>query len=254
MSALEPPRESMLLCRVQTKMARGLIAVLTFLASLANSADAQDTDRWDGLLRAHVSGGRVDYKALSKPSARKALREVMASFADMPESAPLADWINAYNAAVVSGVVEHYPVQSVMDVDGFFKKQKFVIAGKSRTLDDVEHRVIRPRFKDARVHVALNCAALSCPPLHGRAFRTKALNATLNALVSKWLGSSDHVRREGKTLRVSEIFFWFEEDFKREAGSVPKWIVKHAAAKKSDVEATSRLAKIPYDWRLNDKR
>lgn len=172
----------------------------------------------------------------------------------MPETAGLADWINAYNAAVVYGIVRHAPVDSVMSIEGFFKKATYKIAGEDRTLDEVEHRVIRHRFKDARIHVALNCGARSCPPLYGRAFRAKDIDATLGTLVESWLADPRHVRVDGQVLYVSEIFFWFREDFEREAASIASWIDVHRTRGKGEVAKTNKVKKLNYDWRLNAKR
>lgn len=239
--------------RVERPVAKAILLIFTVLVAFDARAAAQDTAAWGELLAAHVSEGRVDYKALSEPKSRQKLETVFASFAKMPESAGLASWINAYNVSVVYGVVQNYPLKSVMDVKGFFKEKTFQIAGKTRTLDEIEHKVIRPRFKDARVHAALNCGAISCPPLHPKPFRSKTLDATLEALTKRWLMSERHVKRVGDTLKASELFFWFKQDFEREAKSVEAWIVQHAPDVKSKVEGANKLERISYDWRLNEK-
>lgn len=230
-----------------------MIIIVGLLLSVS-TAVAQDTDAWDALLREHVKQGRVDYQGLRAPKARKALKHVVNSFSDMPENASLADWINAYNALVIHGVVEHMPVKSVKAIDGFFKEKKTRVAGKPRSLDEIENEIIRPRFQDARVHAALNCAAASCPALYNRAYRDRDLDALLTERARQWVSHQAHVVVEGEVLRVSEIFFWFRKDFEREAGSIKNWIAQRVDRGAEAVRRTTRLERLAYDWRLNAAR
>lgn len=224
------------------------------LALVPSAARALDADPWDAVLRAHARGGGVDYGALkSDAEAMRRLEAFVAAVADMPASAPLADWLNAYNALVVKAVVDAYPIDSVKDVPGFFDRRRHRVAGASRTLDDVENRVIRPRFRDARVHFALNCAARSCPALRPRAFRAGNVDRALDDLARRAVARPRHVRRaDDGGFAVSEIFFWFRRDFVRDAGSVTAWIARHGVDDIGRVDDDD-LARIPYDWRLNDR-
>ena len=230
-----------------------LLTLALALALLApGSAKALDSDPWDEVLQAHARRGGVDYAALKADAAAMAkLDRFLASVATMPESSGLADWLNAYNAIVVKSVVEAYPLRSVRDVDGFFDGRRHRVAGTQRTLDDIENRIIRPRFRDARVHFALNCAAKSCPALHGRAFRQGALDRTLDRLVARSLASRRHVRVADRELQVSEIFHWFHEDFERDGGSIRGWL-ERKGVDLSGVPASAQIGRIRYDWRLND--
>ena len=230
---------------------RTALFALAFLTASAPvlGAQALDPAPWDRVLAAHVSGGRVDYAALaSDDGARADLDRFLEEVASMPEDAPLADWLNAYNATVVKSIVEHWPLESVRDVEGFFDRARHRIAGRSRTLDDVENRIIRPRFRDARVHMALNCGARSCPPLAGRAFRQDTLDSTLDRLARSVVASSHHVRRERGALLVSEIFVWFHEDFERDAGLVLAWLRRYG---RQDAPDGTSYRPLPYDWHVN---
>lgn len=232
---------------------RGSPAATTTTDEPASPAAALDPTPLDKVLRAHVRGGRVDYAALKADKrAQKLLDAFLAAAATMPEGAPLSAWLNVYNAIVIKLVLERYPIASVMDVPDFFKALKVRVAGKPRSLDAIEHQVIRPRFKDARVHFALNCGAVSCPELHGRAFVEATLDANLDALARKAVNDSTHVAlRDGKLL-LSAIFFWFEEDFVREAGSVVAWIKRFGGQRYAQLPADTPRVKRDYDWSLSD--
>ncbi len=234
-----------------TRLALLLCAAL-MAALLPSSASALDADPWDEVLRAHARRGGMDYAALKADDASMAkLDAFLSDVARMPESAGLADWLNAYNAIVVKSVLDAYPLRSVRSVDGFFDEKRHRVAGAMRTLDDIENRIIRPRFHDARVHFALNCAAKSCPALHGRAFRQASLDRTLDGLVRRALRSRRHVRVGDGELKVSEIFHWFEEDFVRDGGSIRGWLTSKGVDL-SSVPASAEVGRIRYDWRLND--
>lgn len=234
---------------------RAVAAALTIAASLPLGAQALDVEPWDRVLQAHARQGGLDYGGLrGDPEAMARLERFRVAVAEMPESEPLSSWLNAYNALVVSAIVERYPLASVRDVPGFFDRARHRVAGRMRTLDDLEHRVIRARFPDARVHAALNCGARSCPPLHGRAFREASLDRTLDRLAQRWVASDRHVRVRGGRLEVSQLFEWFAADFRRDAGSVRGWIGHHdATGRLRGVPEDAAMVYVPYDWRLNDR-
>jgi len=234
-------------------IARLLTGAALALALLSpGQASALDASPWDEVLQAHASRGGMDYAALKADAEAMAkLDRFLASVATMPESSNLADWLNAYNAVVVKSVLEAYPLRSVRSVDGFFDSERHRVAGAQRTLDDIENRIVRPRFHDARVHFALNCAAKSCPALHGRAFRQGNLDRTLDRLVQRAVRNRRHVRVADGELKVSEIFHWFEEDFSRDGGSIRAWIASKGVDL-SGVPASAEVGRITYDWRLND--
>jgi hypothetical protein len=221
----------------------------------ATANAALDPAALDAVLRKHVRGGRVDYRALKADAdARAQLEAFLDAAAKMPESAPLASWLNVYNALVIQLVLERYPIGSVMDVPGFFKELKRTVAGKARTLDEIEHAIIRKRFPDARVHMALNCGAVACPPLQARAFRGADLDQNLDALVRAAMADELHVKREGAKLRVSALFFWFAEDFERDAGSVLAWIKRYGPPTLAGLPDDTELVQREYDWKLADAK
>ncbi len=211
------------------------------------------TDGLDQVLARHAKRDGFDYAALQSDAVAKRKLSAYLKWAEaMPESAPLADFINAYNALVISSVLAKLPLASVMDDKGFFGANKHQVAGKARTLDELENQIIRPRFHDARVHFALNCGARSCPTLHGRALRTQTLDQTLDTLTRAALKDPRHLSMSDKGLTVSAILFWFEADFVRAAGSIREFLRKYAEpAVAARITDDLTIVQGAYDWSLN---
>lgn len=191
-------------------------------------------DLLDSVLTRRVDeAGGVDYAGLALQ--RDGLdRYVTALASCSPRNCPdrfptrgdrLAYWINAYNAFVLRGVLDALPIVSVADVegglDGFFRQQRFVAGGDSLSLDDIENRIIRPTFRDPRIHFAVNCGAASCPALDRRAYRAADLEAHLERQAHRFAADPVHVGWEEGHLRLSRIMDWYGEDF-------VKWFPAHA--------------------------
>ena len=157
-----------------------LFFLLTLLTCVSSEMNAQTIsgffDEADALFSKYVSGGKVDYEALKQdPSKLNSVLEI-ASQLSVPESdakAYQAFWINAYNLAVIKGIVDNYPLRSPLDKKGFFDKTTYELGGTSTTLNDIENKKIREKFGDARVHFVLVCGALY-------RFQSRKLNGTTN--------------------------------------------------------------------------
>jgi hypothetical protein len=217
-----------------------------------------DTAPWQELLSEHVDAkGQVDYAAWhADKEDRKKLDAFLAKVAkanagEHPKKAQLAFYINAYNATVIDSVLEKWPVKSVMKEDGFFKKEKHPIAGIERTLDALEHKLIRPTFKEPRIHFVLVCAAKSCPRLRSEALTAKNLEATLDAAAKEFIPAATTVEKNSVT--TSQLFNWFAEDFKNEAGSVEAYLAKYTDKKTKKVleSGDAKLKFSEYDWAIN---
>jgi len=230
------------------------LGIVVALGTFALPARALDVAPWDRVLRAHARRGGVDYGALAADTAARAeLDAFLASVATMADSEPLYAWLNAYNALVVKSVIARYPLRTVGEVPGFFDRAQHRVAGRMRTLDQIENEVVRPRFRDARVHAALNCAARSCPALASRAFTAGNVDASLTRLARAMVGNELHVRVRNGVLELSPIFTWFAADFVRDAGSVIAWLHRYdAAGRLAAVTPTTPTRERVYDWRLND--
>lgn len=191
----------------------------------------------------------------------------------------LAYWINAYNATVIKGVVEHYPISSVADVQeplllfffpeksGFFLFQRFTYGSAETSLYNLENGVIRKRFVDPRFHFGLNCASSSCPQLPKEPFLPHILDAQLDRETKKFINDKRNVRydKSSNTLYLSSIFKWYEQDFlkwlRQEKGFNNPSLIDYILIFADDIlrevitnTATLQIAFLHYDWSLNDQR
>jgi len=232
---------------------------------------------WTEVLAARVRGDGVEYQKLKADRAK--LDEYLASletvmpeeFAAWKREQRFAFWINAYNAYTIRRVVDAYPIASVQDLADADKKsfwdQEFIPLGRlfpeagdrKLTLNDLENKILRPAFKDARVHVALNCASRGCPPLQDQAFVADKLERQLDQRVAKWLSNPAGIRyeRDEKRLRVSKIFEWYRDDFVRDGDSVKSWIGSRAPeAERTWIAAAEdlKIEYLDYSWKLNEAK
>lgn len=213
------------------------------------------------------SGSRVKYAELKSdpqafPRYLKELETVSAAqFDAFTSDQKLAFWINAYNAFTVELILRHYPVNSIKDIGGFFsspwKKKFFTLLGKVRTLDEIEHEIIRKKFDEPRIHFALVCAAKGCPALRDEPFVAARLDAQLTDAARKFLSdpSKNRYEPDKKTLFLSSIFKWYGKDFKSKHGSFLAYIAPFVTQDASlRIEIASEKVKVEYldyDWSLN---
>jgi len=263
---------------------RSLILTCTLLATPhAHAFDHQHTG-WNALLSKHVAwlaGGhasQTSYAGFARD--RTALGQYLAQLSAVSEaefkrwnkSERLAFLIDAYNAFTVELVLTRYPdLRSIRDLGTPFgspwKKRFFVLLGARRSLDDVEHGMIRAKgvYDDPRIHMAVNCASIGCPALRPEAYVAQRLDVQLDDQVQRFL--SDRTRNRfdsaSRTLEVSRIFDWYAKDFEqrqRAIDSVPAFLASHAAQLADRAqdqrlirERKARLRFLEYDWALNDR-
>ncbi|MBI2189860.1 MAG: DUF547 domain-containing protein [Acidobacteria bacterium] len=252
-----------------------LVLVCALAASRAEPQDLFRHEAWDRVLQQHVTpAGLVDYRAL-KQQPGDLERYVATLEAHSPDNAPamfptdahrLAYWINAYNALIVKRVVDHYPIASIRDLGSLFSSvfgKTQIVGGKSLSYDDIEHGIIRPRFREPRIHFVLNCASRSCAPLRRHALTAETLDQTLQQAAVEFLNDPRHVRIHPDTGRIelSKYFDWFESDFAagpRGSGgraSVLDFIRPYLAPDRQQILAARRDWRVDflaYDWGLND--
>lgn len=221
-----------------------------------------DHSLYAALLKANVSGGVVDYKGFKDNEARldeylAMLERVDVNGLDHHEQ--FAFYINAYNAWTIKLILGGYPgLASIKDLGSLiqspWKKKICRINGKVLSLDHIEHQILRPVFKDPRVHFAINCASKSCPALSSEPYTGRELSDQLDASARAFINDSRHNRVEGGVLYVSSIFDWFSEDFK---GDVLGFVLHYASAQmKTAIQAKEkeiRIKYLDYDWSLNGK-
>jgi hypothetical protein len=184
----------------------------------------------------------------------------------MPRAEAFAFWANLYNALTLKVVLDRYPVRSIRDIrstgvpfdprqfNGPWRTRLVSVEGRAMSLDDIEHGVMRPTFRDPRVHYAVNCASIGCPNLRARTFTAAGLEAELDdaarAFVNHPRGVS--VLPDGR-LRVSSIYHWFREDFGGDDAGVIAHLRRYGGpALAARLAAATAIAGHDYDWTLND--
>jgi len=235
-----------------------VIGLMFLLPAPARSVE--DHQNFGELLVKYNQNGHVDYAGFKREEVRlDAYLEDLAKINpdSLARDERFAFYVNAYNAWTIKLILSGYPgVESIKDLGSFFKspwKKKFVrIGGRIITLDTIEHDILRPQFKDPRVHVAVNCASKSCPSLWGEPFVGSRIDAQLNAATRAFINNPQFNRLENNTLYVSRIFKWFSEDFNDDIiGFVEQYasgeLKNTLTARRSSLE----VEYLDYDWSLN---
>ncbi len=227
-----------------------------------------DHTEWDRLLSSRVTRGpdgvaRFAYKAVTADE-RRALDLYIARLSATRVSAlarpeQFAYWVNLYNALTVRLILDHPGVTSIRDIDispGLFADGPWgaalaTIEGRAVTLNDIEHRILRPIFRDPRIHYAVNCAAIGCPDLATRAFTAQAREAMLEQAARAYVNHPRGARVTKGRLVVSSIYIWFGEDFGGEAGVLKH--LRHYAGNglRQRLDGVRGIAGYDYDWSLN---
>ncbi|MCB9231742.1 MAG: DUF547 domain-containing protein [Bacteroidia bacterium] len=209
----------------------------------------------DAFLRKNVDAdGLVSYTSIkASPGELKALVAQIASFpySTVGKSEQKAFLINAYNILMIKSVVDHYPIAKPTDVPGIFDKNTHTVAGQSLTLSDIENKKLRVDFPDSRLHFALVCGALSCPPLANTAFMPATLETQLSALTTKALNNPRFIKAGDGTVAISKIFEWYKADFDRDAKSFLDYLNKYRTSK---LPADTKVTFYEYNWALNIKK
>ncbi len=173
----------------------------------------------------------------------------------------LAYWVNLYNALTVSVILGHYPVASILDIGispgwftvGPWEKKLIVVEGRKLSLNDIEHRILRPIWRDPRIHYVVNCASIGCPNLRRDAYTSATIEDKLTEAAKDYINNWRAVMFEGGVLYVSSIYKWFREDF----GDTNPSVIAHLKtyAEPALADRLSRVRDIGghfYDWSLND--
>lgn len=246
-----------------------------FAKAASGSTRTVDHSAWDRLLKTYVHPGtdglnRVDYAALKREAhpALKAyirgLQEVDPQTLDRPEQ--FAVLANLYNAKTVDIVLDHYPVKSIKDISlgggllsvftgGPWKAKVLEMKSVPLSLDDIEQGILRPIFKDARVHYAVNCASVGCPNIGTEAFTGAKLDAQLDAAARAYVNSPRGAKLTPGGLVVSSIYKWYAADF----GASEAGVLAHLKAYADPplarmLQGPTSIADYAYDWSLNDVR
>ena len=205
----------------------------------------------DSLLQQYVSeSGQVNYKGLKAD--KKSLDAYCQSLSDQPvqdnwsREEQMAYWINAYNAFTLKLIVDNYPTKSILNFDGgkTWDVKRIKIGDKKYSLNNIENDILRPQFKDARIHFALNCAAKSCPPLWNRAYTAENLETSLEARAKAFINNPDFNSISAGKAVVSKIFDWYAADF----GDLKKYLNRYA---RTPLKGSAAVTFEEYNWELN---
>jgi hypothetical protein len=212
------------------------------------------------VLRQYVTNGEVKYTAIKNDDRfHKYLAQLSQTdpHALKGESERLAFWINAYNAFTIKLIADHYPVKSIRDIKhgdaGPWDRVWIQINGTMYSLNQIEHEIIRNEFDEPRVHMALVCAARSCPPLRSEAYTGRMLARQLDENARAFLTDTSKNRYDAATgtLYLSELFRWYGNDFTARYGSAEKFALK--MMRLENVKPTA-VRYLPYDWSVNAQR
>ena len=230
-----------------------------------------DHSAWDAFLKKyivapHPSGiNRVNYATVA-PEDHTALANYVKSLESVAVSGysraeQRAYWINLYNAMTVELILTRFPVKSIRDINispGLFSSgpwgaKLMTVEGEKLALDDIEHRILRPIWKDNRIHYAVNCASLGCPNLQPAAFTAENTESLLERGAREYVNHRRGVSLQSGKLKVSSLYVWFQEDFGGSAEGLMEHWAKYAGKTLADALLSySGGLEHDYDWRLND--
>lgn len=227
-------------------------------------------DAWDRLLAKYLivkdTGANLFRYSDVTSDDRVALQDYLSDLqslriSDYNKSVQFAYWVNFYNALTVNVILDHYPVASIRDIDispgfladGPWGKKLASVEGYALSLNDIEHRILRPIWRDPRIHYVVNCASIGCPDLQPRAFRAATLDVDLDAAARAYVNDPRGVTVEYEWISVSRIYDWFIEDFGGNEGHVREHLLKYAAPElEMALRRHRQLNDVHYDWELNE--
>ncbi|MEI6411466.1 MAG: DUF547 domain-containing protein [Bacteroidota bacterium] len=214
-------------------------------------ATALNHENWNKLLVKHVNAsGKVDYKGFkADKAALDAYCEELAAHTpqnDWSRGEKMAYWINAYNAFTIQLITDHYPLTSILKLDGgkTWDVKRIQLGDKKYSLNQIENEILRPQFKDPRIHVAINCAAKSCPPLLNKAYTAENLEQTLDERARKFINNAQYNTISTDRAQLSKIFDWYAADFP----DLKKFVNQYSSTK---LNASAIIEFKEYDWDLN---
>ena len=238
-------------------MRKSLLVLLLTFALISVSRAESWTEDYHRLLAKYVTPGGVKYAAWHDDAEDRAkLGKVVAAIAQEKPTGTkdekLAFYVDAYNANILNGVLEKYPIKSVRDIAplfGFFTQNRITVSGETMSLNHLEKDIIHG-FGEPRMHFVLNCASASCPPLLAKAFTADNVKEEMDRAASTFLNQNKRgieASEDGKKAEVSKIFDWYGGDFQA-SGGVLAFINKYH---KPPLPDDAKISFQNYDWSLN---
>ena len=223
---------------------------------------------WDDFLRQYLTYqdgvAVVDYTAAV--SEADALQDYLDYLAQVPvhslnRTEQLVFWFNLYNALTVKVVLDNYPVSSIKDISsglfssGPWQDKLIVVAAKQLSLNDIEHRILRPIWQDMRIHYAVNCASISCPNLMMQAFSADQVEQMLEDAATAYINHPRGVTVKNGRLEVSSIYNWYAVDFGTSDAAIIAHFKQYANPElRAQLQGITSLADDHYNWSLNDSK
>lgn len=231
---------------------------------IAGKGQVVSHEKWTNLLKKHVnSDGLVDYKGFIADKAD--LQSYLEIISKNPpakswsENDKIAYWLNAYNAYTVKLIIDNYPLKSIKDlgpanqiifVNTPWDKKFFKIGGRTMTLNNIEHRIVRNQFTEPRIHFALNCASMSCPKLRAEAYEGNVLDMQLAEQAIGFLSDTTRNQLSADNPKLSSIFNWYGGDMKKWSKlSLIQYINKFSPLA---INENANIDYLKYDWSLNE--
>ncbi len=243
-----------------------------WLAHDAKSSARIDHSAWTAFLRAYLRSGpdrvtRVAYGRVTAAdkAALAAYLDRLSNVAISRHARPvqLAYWINLYNALTVKVVLDRWPVKSIRDISispglfarGPWGKKLIAVEGRALSLDDIEHRILRPIWRDPRIHYAVNCASIGCPNLAAVAYTADNADRLLSGGAVAYINHPRGVQVSGNRLVVSRIYRWFRADFGGSEAAVIAHLKRYAKQPlRAKLEGRREIDGYRYDWSINAAR
>lgn len=238
-----------------------------WLAEDPSSATQVDHSPWGALLARYLRPGPVNLFAYGEVTAsdKAALEGYLArlsgtAVSDLTRDEQFAFWVNLYNALTIEVVLDHFPIETIRDIDispglfadGPWGAKLIKVEDEPVSLDDIEHRILRPIWADPRIHYAVNCASIGCPNLQPEPFNADNKDALLERGAREYVNHPRGAALNGRRLRVSSIYEWFKEDFGGSDAGVIAHLRTYAEGELAEGLAYAReIASDDYDWRLN---
>ncbi|HEU4351535.1 MAG TPA: DUF547 domain-containing protein [Burkholderiales bacterium] len=246
---------------------KAAVAVAVVLFSTSVAALDHSHGAWSVLLKKHVvlldagKASQMNYAGMAQDhAALKAYLQELSSVSEVEfdrwtKAEQMAFLINAYNAYTVEKILTRYPdIRSIWDFGKFFgnpfRDEFFSLLGHRTSLDGIEHGVLRKRYREPRIHYAVNCASIGCPMLREQAYVAARLDGQLEEQTRRFLSDRTRNRFRDGRLEVSKIFDWYKEDFEPRE----EYFVRYAGVLGMPPGARPRLVFLDYDWALNDSR
>lgn len=248
----------------------------TQAVATVNPSEAVSYDSYANLLSQYLDErGFVNYSGLQ--TNRQLLDEfnnslgsvTPANFLSWSEDEQIAFLINAYNSYTLAAIIDQEPLKkSIRDIPRVWKKEQYQVVGQNKSLDGIEHDTLRKDYNEPRIHAALVCAAVSCPPLRNEPYRGENLDAQLDDQVNAWLSNPENglnIDRQNKTVSISAIFKWFGEDWIPDYGTnegfagnekqkaALNFISNYVSPEDAKYlkEGNYKVRYLDYDWSLN---